>query len=88
MPEEIKTSLYVQTENSDFNIVIRPPVIEYTIPGKNFLFMKTLTREENHEFIQSNFINWQSRAIMVLCRFNKFNELLTIIERGQDYKVV
>ena len=47
MPEEIITSLYMQQANSEFTIIIRSPCIEYSIPSKNFLFMKTLTREEN-----------------------------------------
>ena len=48
--------------------------------------MKTLTREENYEFINSGFYDWQSQAISCLTRYNKFNELLAIIETGRDYR--
>ena len=49
--------------------------------------MKTLTREENNEFISNRFSNWQSQAIKCLTRYTKFNELLAIIDKGQDYKM-
>jgi len=58
MPNEIVTSLYMQQANSDFVIIIKPPSIEYAISSKNFVFMKTLTREENSELIASRFLDW------------------------------
>ena len=76
----------MQQASSEFAIIIRSPCIEYSIPSKNFLFMKTLTREENQEFIQNRFADWQAQAIQCLSRYNKFKELLTIVERGEDYK--
>jgi hypothetical protein len=80
------TSLYLQQANADHQIVIRPPCVEYSIPSKNFVFMKTLTRDENNEFIQSRFYDWQSQAIRCLSRYNKFTELLALIEKGLNYK--
>ena len=59
MPEEIQSSLFIQSANSDYSIVIRPPCVEYSMPSRNFLFMKTLTREENNEFISNRFNDWQ-----------------------------
>ena len=67
--------------------MIRPPSIEYTIPSKSFLFMKTLTREENNEFLNNKFIDWSDQLIRTLMRYNKFNELLAIAEKGTDYYV-
>mmetsp|Transcript_4009 Transcript_4009/g.4859 ORF Transcript_4009/g.4859 Transcript_4009/m.4859 type:complete len:169 (+) Transcript_4009:1065-1571(+) len=87
LPEEIVTSLYIQQAASDFTIVIRPPSIEYSIPSKNFLFIKTLTREENNDFISNKFVDWQNMAIRCLTKYNKFNELLSIMDKGVDYKV-
>ena len=87
LPEEIDSSLFIQSANSDFNIVIRPPCVEYSMPSRNFLFMKTLTREENNEFISSRFNDWQSQVIKCLTRYSKFNELLAIVEKGQDYQM-
>ena len=87
LPEEIQTSLYIQQANADFQIIIRPPCLEYTIPSKNFMFIKTLTREENQEFITSNFADWQIRAIRQLSRHNKFTELLALVAKGADYKL-
>jgi len=49
--------------------------------------MKTLTREENNEFISSRFNDWQAQAIKCLTRYNKFNELLSIVEKGLDYHI-
>lgn len=46
LPEEIHTSLFLQSNNTDYKVVIRPPSVEYNIPAKNFLFIKTLTRSE------------------------------------------
>ena len=66
LPEELITSLYIQTANSDFQIIIRPPSIEYAIPSKNFMFTKTLTRDENAEFIETGFSNWHMDAIRLL----------------------
>ena len=86
LPEEILTSLYLQQANADHQIIIRPPCVEYSIPSKNFVFMKTLTREENNEFIQSRFYDWQSQAIRCLSRYNKFTDLLALIEKGLNYK--
>ena len=60
MSEEIHTSLYLQQLNTDFGIIIRPPCVEYSIPSRNFQFMKTLTREENNEFISNRFNDWQA----------------------------
>jgi hypothetical protein len=51
LPEEIVTSLYIQHANADFKIIIRPPSVEYNIPSKNILVMKTLNREESQELI-------------------------------------
>ena len=49
--------------------------------------MKTLTREENNEFLNNKFIDWSDQLIRTLMRYNKFNELLTIAEKGTDYYV-
>jgi len=87
LPEEISTSLFMQQVGSDFTLVIRPPSIEYSIPSKNFLFVKTLTREENNDFIHYKFAGWDNQAIACLTKYNKFNELLGIMEKGIDYKV-
>ena len=87
LPEEIYTSLYIQQSMTDYIIVIRPPVIEYTIPSKSFLFMKTLTREENNEFLGNKFIDWSDQAIKTLMRYNKFNELLQMTEKNINYYV-
>jgi len=48
--------------------------------------VKTLTREENSEFILNRFKDWQDQAISCLSRYAKFNELLAIIEKNIDYK--
>ena len=77
----------MQNAGADFVVVVKPPSIEYTIPGKNFLFMKTLTREENQQFIQSHFADWHSLAIRCLNKYNKFNELLEMTDQDIDYKV-
>lgn len=87
MPEEIITSLYMQQVGADFTIVIRPPSIEYSVPSKNFLFVKTLTREENNDFITNKFSDWHNQAIGCLSKYNKFIELLAITDKGIDYKV-
>ena len=86
LPEEIVTSLYMQQVSADFTIVIRPPSLEYSIPSKNFLFVKTLTREENQDFIANKFADWHNQAIACLSKYNKFVELLAIMDRGIDYK--
>ena len=86
LPEEIVTSLYMQQVGADFTIVIRPPSLEYSIPSKNFLFVKTLTREENQDFIANKFADWHNQAIACLSKYNKFVELLGIMDRGIDYK--
>lgn len=72
--------------NTDHCIIIRPPSLEYSVPSKNFLFVKTLSREENDEFIGSKFIEWHALAIACLMRYNKFNDLLSLLERGEDYR--
>ena len=87
LPEEIITSLYVQQVGGDYQIVIRPPSLEYSISSKNFLFVKTLTREENNDFIVNKFCDWHNQAIACLARYNKFTELLAIMDKGIDYKV-
>ena len=87
LPDEIVTSLYIQQVGSDYTIVIRPPSIEYSIPSKNFLFIKTLSRDENADFLSNKFADWQNMAIRCLTKYSKFNELLSIMDRGVDYKV-
>ena len=57
------------------------------MPSRNFLFMKTLTREENNEFISNRFNDWQSQVIKCLTRYTKFNELLAIVDKGLDYQI-
>ena len=63
LPEEIHTSLFLQSNNTDYKVVIRPPSVEYNIPAKNFLFIKTLTRSELSEFYQEQFLTWQQLSI-------------------------
>ena len=87
LPDEIVTSLYIQQVGSDYTIVIRPPSIEYSIPSKNFQFIKTLTRDENADFLSNKFADWQNMAIRCLTKYSKFNELLSIMDKGVDYKV-
>ena len=58
LPEEIHTSLFLQSNNTDYKIVIRPPSVEYSIPAKNFLFMKTLTRSEVNDYFSDRFLSW------------------------------
>ena len=58
LPEEIHTSLFLQSNNTDYKIVIRPPSVEYSIPAKNFLFMKTLTRSEVNDYFNDRFLSW------------------------------
>ena len=57
------------------------------MPSRNFLFMKTLTREENNEFISNRFNDWQQQVIKCLTRYSKFNELLSIVDKGLDYQI-
>lgn len=71
---------------ADLQIIIKPPSLEFSIPSKNFLFIKTLTREENEEFVQSMFADWHFLAIRCLKSYSKFTELITLLDNGISYK--
>jgi len=64
--EEIDTSLHLQSVNTDYRLVIRMPTIEYSIPSKNFSFIKTLSKYETQEFFDSKFFEWHLKLIDVL----------------------
>jgi hypothetical protein len=66
MPEEIQTSMCIN--NTDFRVVIRCPFIEYHIPSQNFLFLKTLTREEGRLFFKAMFAEWHTSSIQLLMK--------------------
>jgi len=48
--------------------------------------VKTLTRDENQEFIASRFYDWHLMAIRCLNSYSKFTELLHLIQSGMNYK--
>jgi hypothetical protein len=87
MPNEIVTSLYMQQANSDYVIIIKPPSIEYSISSKNFLYMKTLSRQECHDLINNGFSDWHSQSIRYLTQSNKFNDLIKITDENIPYRV-
>lgn len=66
--------------------MIRPPSVEYSVPCKNILFIKTLTRSENEELIANRFMDWHNMSIQCLLRYNKFSEFLALMEKGEDYR--
>jgi len=37
------------------------------------------------DLISTNFADWPNQAIHCLTKFNKFNELLDMVDRGQNY---
>jgi hypothetical protein len=53
LPDEMMTSIYLQSSNSDFRVVIMPPCVEYHISAKNFTFIKQLSRVETSNFIRA-----------------------------------
>ena len=52
----------------DYRVVIRCPSIEYGISSQNFLFLKTLTREEGKGFFSAMFGDWHTEAIQLLMK--------------------
>lgn len=37
--------------------------------------------------MQSGFAEWHHQVIRTLSQYNKFNEMLAIVEKGTDYKI-
>jgi len=68
MFSDIITSLYVEATNIDYKVIIRLPSIEYSIPAKNFTFIKTLTVAEIAEFVEAKFFDWHLMLIDTLRR--------------------
>lgn len=65
-PDEMMTSIYLQSSNSDFRVVIMPPCVEYHISAKNFTFIKQLSRVEISNFINAEFEGWTNTSIACL----------------------
>lgn len=80
--EEIHTSLYLQSTNMDYRLVIRMPSIEYNIPAKNFIFIKTLSKYEIADFFEARFIDWHLKVIDVLTHSSHFQDYLNILEKA------
>lgn len=55
LPEVLRTSLYIHETNKDLQVLIKMPCIEYSFETKSFTFVKTLTRSELQEYIDSGF---------------------------------
>lgn len=70
--EEVHTSLYLQSTNTDYKLVIRMPSVEYSIPAKNFSFIKTLSKYETADFFEAKFIDWHLKVIDVLTQASHF----------------
>jgi len=66
LPDEMMTSIYLQSSNSDFRVVIMPPCVEYHISSKNFIFIKQLSKVEISIFINSEFEGWTETSIACL----------------------
>lgn len=80
--DEIHTTLFLQETNSDYKIVIHFPTIEYSIPSKNFTFIKTLSKGELAEFISQRFQDWQLRSIELLGSFDQFSTCLKSLHKA------
>lgn len=74
--------MYVQATNTDYKVVIRLPSIEYSIPAKNFTFIKTLTQAELCEFMEAKFFDWHLMSIDTLLRQPSFQELTVLVDRA------
>lgn len=52
------------------------PTIEYQIQSKHFTFIKTLSRSELKDYIETGFSNWEDLVLRHLMQYRKFVELL------------
>jgi hypothetical protein len=59
LPEIMRSSMLYHAKHKDFSVLIKMPCIEYSILAKNFTFLKTLTRSEVREYIDSGFQTWE-----------------------------
>lgn len=75
LPDEMVTSIYLQSSNTDFRVVIIPPCVEYHISAKNFTFIKQLSRVENSNFISAEFEGWTDKSIACLTSVKQFRNL-------------
>jgi hypothetical protein len=79
MPDELYTSLFMQATNSDYEVVIFQPSIEYHISSRNLTFIKPLTRQQTRRFIADSFQNWVEASIALFMQLgNQFRELITL----------
>lgn len=72
LPDQIQTSLYLQSANSDFKVAICPPVVEYHISAKNFTFVKTLTRPEIQSLVEHRFTDWERECLHTVTSVKNF----------------
>lgn len=52
VPYTIRSSMLIHDQNRDFQVIIKLPNIEFSIPSKNFSFIKLLTRPEIGEYLE------------------------------------
>lgn len=78
LPDQVETSIYIQSSNSDFKVIMCSPYIEYNIPGYNFSFVKHLSRDEIQTFIGSNFEDWENNSLRILSSVKKFKDELNL----------
>lgn len=71
----------MHSTNTDYQVVIRMPCVEYQVPVHNFLFIKPLTRSEARKFFFEGFEDWDKNSIQVLMQFKKFQELVASLGR-------
>jgi hypothetical protein len=76
----------MHSTNTDYQVVIRMPCVEYQVPAHNFLFIKPLTRSEARSFFLESFEDWDKRSIQVLMQFKKFQELVAPLGRSNPSK--
>jgi hypothetical protein len=82
--DEVFTSMFFQTTNSDYKIIVRFPSIEYCVPSRNFTFIKTLSPGEMTELLDSNFADWHLWAVSELQQVPQFREYLAKVEKAGD----
>ena len=66
LPDELHTSLFLQSTNSDYKVVICTPCIEYNVSTRSTSLVKQLTREETCAFIRKEFEEWTDQSIALI----------------------
>ena len=71
-PEVLYTSIFIPSKSKDYQAIIKMPSIDYQVLSKNMIFMKTLSRSELREYLDTGFFKWEDNLIKNLMSYRKF----------------